>query len=55
MIENNPAENVALRSKKKSKKFSPYKKDKHTLSKLKEYKNYLNTIHLMSRGLEVDL
>ena len=36
--------------KRKKKRFSPYKKNKYTISKLEEYENYLNNIELMRKG-----
>ncbi len=49
-------ENDSPRSKKKrKKKFSPYKKDKYAVSKIKEYENYLSNIELLSRGMNLDL
>lgn len=49
-------ENDSPRSKKKrKKKFSPYKKDKYAVSKIKEYENYLSNIELLSRGMNLDI
>ncbi len=33
---------LELKKKKTKKHFSPYKKDKYSISKLKEYKNYID-------------
>ncbi|MCK0130913.1 hypothetical protein MWU59_05295 [Flavobacteriaceae bacterium F08102] len=41
-------------NKKRKKRFSPYKKEKYTLSKLEEYENYLRNIESMSRGYPVE-
>jgi len=40
--------------KRKKKRFSPYKKNKYTISKLKEYENYLNNIEMMRDGGKLD-
>ena len=56
MSKNHNLENETPRPKKRRKKhFSPYKKDKYTLSKLREYQNYLNNIEIMSRGGGLEL
>ena len=49
-MENNfDHENDATRSKKKKRKkhFDPYKRDKYTISKLKEYKKYLDYLEMV--------
>ena len=58
MNTNFDSENENLRSKKKKKRkkyFDPYKKDKYTLSKLKEYKKYLDYLENVRAQGDLDL
>ncbi len=58
-MENNfDPENESTRFKKKKKKkkyFDPYKKDKYTISKLKEYKKYLEYLESVRAQGNLDL
>jgi hypothetical protein len=45
-----PENEPAFTNKKRKKHFTPYKKDKYSISKLEEYENYLNNIELLSKG-----
>jgi len=47
-------EDLPRSNKKRKKRFSPYKKDKYSLSKLREYENYLMNIESMSRGMNME-
>lgn len=40
---------------KKRRKYNPYRKDKHTLSKIKEYENYLANIERMIKEKGMDI
>lgn len=47
MEKNFNSEDEFSRSKKRKKHFDPYKRNKHTISKLKEYKKYLEYIEMV--------
>ena len=57
MEDNFDYENESQRSKKKKKKkhFDPYKKDKYTISKLNEYKKYLEYLENVRAQGDLDL
>ena len=50
-----PEKESLFPKKRKTQRFSPYKKTKYTLSKLEEYENYLNSIEIMREGRNLEM
>ena len=46
---------VETKKRKRKKHFSPYKKDKYSLSKLKEYENYMDYLKMISNGGNLEM
>lgn len=45
--------NEKAKKRKRKKHFSPYKKDKYSISKLKEYENYIDYLRMASKGVNL--
>jgi histone acetyltransferase (RNA polymerase elongator complex component) len=55
MKKNSDLTEEKAKKRKRKNHFSPYKKDKYSLSKLKEYENYLEYLKMISKGGNLEM